>query len=122
MSSPDDASFEMPDSGAFGPGCRYFDPLALDEGTASRILDGLCQADVPPAYAGLAKVLATASAPGRPEELEGQATVVAAFVGQRARTVELPAQNGELRPLDRRRLIASRLAAPKVAAVAVAGG
>jgi hypothetical protein len=122
MSSPDDASFEMPESGAFWPDYRFFDPLALDQGTASRILDGLGQADVPPAYVSLAKVLAAASAPGRPEELEGEATVVAAFVGQRARTVELPAKNGELRPLDRRGLIVSRLVAQKVAAVAVAGG
>ena len=63
MSPADDAYSEMADLGASWPRHSVFDPLTLDEGTASRILDGLGQADVPPGYVGLAKLLGAASAP-----------------------------------------------------------
>ena len=96
MGSSDDAYSEMADLGASWPRHRFSDPLALDEGTASRILDGLGQADVPPGYVGLAKALAAASAPAFATELEGEATVIAAFVAEPAQTVELPIQTVQL--------------------------
>jgi hypothetical protein len=56
---------------------RFFarrpDPLALDELTAARLLSGqLDPADAPPAFAGVARVLGAATAPGRPDELVGE--------------------------------------------------
>jgi hypothetical protein len=54
------------------------DPLALDEGTAERLLAGrLDPADAPPAYRRAAKVLAAAAAPPHPQELAGEAWAVA---------------------------------------------
>jgi hypothetical protein len=54
--------------------------LALDEGTAERLLTGrLGPADAPPGYARVAAVLAAVSAPPDAEELAGQAAVVAVF-------------------------------------------
>jgi hypothetical protein len=54
--------------------------LALDEGTAERLLTGqLDAADAPPGYGRVAALLASVSAPPDTEELAGQAAVVAAF-------------------------------------------
>jgi len=54
--------------------------LALDEGTAERLLTGrLDPADAPPGYALTAAVLAAASAPPDADELAGEAAVVAFF-------------------------------------------
>jgi len=56
------------------------DPLALDEGTAERLLGGgLDPADAPPAYMRAAAVLAAASAPPSRDELAGEAQAVAAL-------------------------------------------
>jgi hypothetical protein len=53
------------------------DPFALDDRTVERLLAGrLAPADVPPAYAGVARLLAVVAAPPSPEELAGQATAV----------------------------------------------
>ena len=52
--------------------------LALDEGTAERLLTGRTDpADAPPAYARAAAVLAAVSAPPDAEELVGEAAIVA---------------------------------------------
>ena len=49
------------------------DPLALDQGTAERLLAGTVDpADAPPAYAAVAEVLAAAAGPPQPDELIGQ--------------------------------------------------
>ncbi len=54
--------------------------LALDEGTAERLLTGqLDPADAPPGYSQVAALLAAMSAPPDTEELAGQAAIVAAF-------------------------------------------
>jgi hypothetical protein len=53
------------------------DPFALDDRTVERLLAGrLAPADVPPAYAGVARLLTAAAAPPSPEELAGQAAAV----------------------------------------------
>ena len=55
------------------------DPLALDEETAERLLSGrLHPADAPPAYADVARLLASAAAPEAPDEAQA-APVMAAF-------------------------------------------
>ena len=54
--------------------------LALDEGTAERLLAGrLSPADAPPGYGRVAAVLAAASAPPDADELAGESAVVAVF-------------------------------------------
>jgi hypothetical protein len=54
--------------------------LALDEGTAERLLTGrLDPADAPPGYRPVAALLAAVSAPPDTEELAGQAAIVAVF-------------------------------------------
>jgi hypothetical protein len=60
-----------------GPDSFRSDPLALDEGTAERLLAGtLDPADAPPAYRRAAMVLAAVSAEPGPEELAGEARAV----------------------------------------------
>jgi hypothetical protein len=55
-----------------------FDPLALDDDTVERLLTGdLPPAQVPPAYATVAELLAAAAAAPSPRELAGQAPVLA---------------------------------------------
>jgi len=55
------------------------DPLDLDEETAERLLSGrLHPADAPPAYADVARLLASAAAPEAPDEAQA-APVMAAF-------------------------------------------
>jgi len=54
------------------------DPLALDEETVERLLAGdLPPSQVPPGYARVAALLAATAAPPTPEELAGQAEVLA---------------------------------------------
>jgi hypothetical protein len=54
------------------------DPLALDEETVERLLVGdLPPSQVPPGYARVAALLAATTAPPTPEELAGQAEVLA---------------------------------------------
>ena len=54
------------------------DPLALDEETVERLLAGdLPPSQVPPGYARVAALLAATTAPPTPEELGGQAEVLA---------------------------------------------
>jgi hypothetical protein len=56
------------------------DPLALDPGTAERLLAGaLDPADAPPDYAAVAQVLAASGGPPQPDELRGEAEAVARF-------------------------------------------
>jgi hypothetical protein len=66
------------------------DPLALDDATAERLLQGrLDPDDAPPAYAGVAALLAVVSTPVCPDLLAGMAPVLAAFrvtAASRART------------------------------------
>jgi hypothetical protein len=60
-----------------GPDRFRSDPLALDEGTAERLLAGsMDPADAPPAYRRVAMVLAAASAKPGPEELASEARAV----------------------------------------------
>jgi hypothetical protein len=55
-----------------------FDPLALDDDTVERLVtDDLLPAQVPPAYAKVAELLAAAAAAPSPGELAGQAPVLA---------------------------------------------
>ena len=57
-----------------------FDPLALDDDTVERLVTGdLPPAQVPPAYARVAQLLAAAAAAPSPGELAGQARVLAEF-------------------------------------------
>ncbi len=94
---------------------RSFDPLSLDDGTADRVLDGLDDADVPPAYADVARSLAIATTPGHDDELASEPTVVAAFAAGIAQHLEPAA-----RPRGRSAL--RRLARPELAVAAAAAG
>jgi hypothetical protein len=59
---------------------RHRHRLALDEGTAERLLTGrVAPADAPPGYGLAAAVLAAASAPPDADELAGESAVVAVF-------------------------------------------
>jgi hypothetical protein len=56
------------------------DPLALDDDSADRLLDGrLDPADAPPGYVEVAAVMAAVTAPGRPNELAGASSALQAF-------------------------------------------
>jgi hypothetical protein len=90
------------------------DPFALDDRTVERLLAGrLAPADVPPAYAGVARLLAVVAAPPSPEELAGQAAAVTQLQAVvRARPLVVVAGRAAR---SRRRFRA------KVAAIAVVG-
>jgi hypothetical protein len=94
---------------------RSFDPLALDDGTVDRVLDGLDHADVPPAYADVARSLAAATGPSHPDELASETAVVAAFAARDAQSLESPRAHRRLSRM-------SSLWTPKLATAAVAGG
>jgi hypothetical protein len=80
---------------------RHRHRLALDEGTAERLLTGrLDAADAPPGYGRVAALLASVSAPPDTQELAGQAAVVAAF--------EAAARSRPARPVGVRLLIPRR--------------
>src|SRR6266571_4797486 len=89
--------------------------LALDEGTAERLLAGrLASADLPPAYARVADLLAAAAAPPDAEELAGEAAAVARFAAAaRSRPVRLLHLN------PRRSHVLAKLLTVKAAAVAL---
>ncbi len=65
------------------------DSLVLDDDSADRLLAGrMDPADAPPGYAEAAAVMAAATAPARPDELDGVESVLDAFrAAQRARPV-----------------------------------
>lgn len=96
------------------------DPLALDDRTAERLLSGgLGPADVPPAYAGVARVLAAAAAQPSADELTGEAAAVTrlqAVVGARSAVVR-PARAARAR----KRLQVKAAVAVVVGALAVSG-
>ncbi len=85
-------------------------PPVLDEDTADRLLTGrLDPADAPPGYAGVARLLAVAAAPAAPEELAGQAAVVACFAAE--------VESHPPTPMPRRARMPSKLFSVKVTAV-----
>jgi hypothetical protein len=96
------------------------DPLALDEGTAERLLAGqLHPADAPPEYRCAAMVLAAAAAPPSPDELAGESEAVSAF---RAVARSSPHHAGSRRPTVPTRFLSLKLAAAvAIAALSVAG-
>lgn len=115
------------------------DPLALDRATAERLLAGeLGPADTPPAYAGVAEVLAAAAGPPTIDELAGAAPALAAFRAarppaspraERGRATRTPAERRRAtrrRPAPERPAGAGRLrvglAALAVAAAVSVGG
>jgi len=118
MSDEDALDDEMrhlrPPSG-FGP-----DPLALDEGTAERLLAGrLHPADAPPEYRRAAMVLAAAAAPPTPDELAGERQAVAAFTAV-ARSI--PHRAAPRRQPVLTRFVSFKLAAAAtIAALSLAG-
>jgi hypothetical protein len=88
------------------------DPLALDEGTAERLLAGrLDPADAPPEYVRAAIVLAAVTVPPTPDELAGEAPAVAALAAV-ARSSSRP-------PAHRRPTVISKVLSVKAAATAV---
>jgi hypothetical protein len=88
------------------------DPLALDEGTAERLLAGrLHPADAPPEYQRAATVLAAAAAPPSPDELAGERQAVAAF--------SAVARSIPHRAAPRRQTVLTRFVSFKLAAAAV---
>jgi hypothetical protein len=88
------------------------DPLALDEGTAERLLAGqLHPADAPPEYLRAAMVLAAAAAPPSPDELAGERQAVAAF--------SAVARSIPHRAAPRRQTVLTRFVSFKLAAAAV---
>jgi hypothetical protein len=88
-------------------------PPVLDEDTADRLLTGrLDPSDAPPGYAGVARVLASATAPTAPDELAGEAAAVAEFTAA--------AQSSPPTPLPRRSDVARRPFSIKVAVAVIA--
>jgi hypothetical protein len=75
----------MSDHDALGDMHRLLGPLeasppAADQDILDRLLEGrLDPASAPPGYGGLARLLATATAPAAPEELAGERSTMAAF-------------------------------------------
>jgi hypothetical protein len=96
------------------------DPLALDEGTAERLLaGGLDPADAPPAYWRTAAVLAAVAAPPSPDELAGEAQAVAAL-GAVARSI--PHRAARRRPTVLTKVLSVKVAtAAAVALLSLAG-
>jgi hypothetical protein len=94
-------------------------PLALDDDTAERLLSGrLHPADAPPAYADVARILASLAAPEVPDEAQA-APVMAAF-----RAAHRPSRVG-LRQARRTRVAAraaTRVAVLVVLTLLLAGG
>ena len=88
------------------------DPLALDEGTAERLLAGrLDPADAPPEYVRAAMVLAAAAAAPTPDELAGEVPAVAALAAM-ARSSSRP-------PAHRRPTVLTKVLTAKAVAAAV---
>jgi hypothetical protein len=86
-----------------------FDPLALDEDTADRLLSGTVPpADAPPGYGEVARVVQAAVAPVL---LEGEAAMVAAMQAEMA-TSPKP---------ERRKNVLTKLLTAKAAAIAITG-
>jgi hypothetical protein len=75
------------------------DPLALDDASVDRLLSGtLPAAGAPPGYAGVARLLAATVAPPTPQELAGQAAVLAELRAvTRGRRAASPARPGRSR-------------------------
>jgi hypothetical protein len=111
----DDEMRHMRPPSGFGP-----DHLALDEGTAERLLAGqLHPADAPPEYRRAAMVLAAAAAPPTPDELAGERQAVAAFTAV-ARSI--PHRAAPRRQPVLTRFVSFKLAAAAaIAALSVAG-
>ncbi len=94
-----------------GPDRFRSDPLALDEGTAERLLAGsLDPADAPPAYRRVAAVLAAVSAEPGPEELAGEARAV--------RSLAKVARSSPYRAPSRRSPVLSKVLTLKAATAA----
>jgi hypothetical protein len=97
-----------------GPDRFRSDPLALDEGTAERLLAGsMDPADAPPAYRRVAVVLAAASAKPGPEELASTARAV--------RSLAKVARSTPHRAPSRRSPVLSRFVNLKLATAATLG-
>ena len=96
------------------------DLFALDDRTVERLLAGRsAPADVPPAYAGVARLLAAAAAPPSPEELAGPAAAVTQLHAVvRAR----PPVVGAGRVARSRRRFRAKMAAIAVVGVLSVGG
>jgi len=101
------------------PGFR-FDPLALDEGTAERMLaGGLDPADAPPAYMRTAMVLEAIAAPPSSDELADEAATVATLAAA-ARSFPHPA--ARRRPTVLTKLLTAKMAAAAAIAALSVGG
>ena len=97
-----------------GPDRFRSDPLALDEGTAERLLAGsMDPADAPPAYRRVAEVLAAASAKPGPEELASEARAV--------RSLAKVARSVPHRAPSRRSPVLSKFISLKLATAATLG-
>jgi hypothetical protein len=97
------------------------EPLALDEGTAERLLAGqLHPADAPPEYRCAARVLAAAAAPPSPDELAGESEAVAGFHAV-TRSSPHRATAPRRQPVPTRLLSLKLAAAVAIAALSVAG-
>jgi hypothetical protein len=96
------------------------DPLALDQGTAERLLaGGLDPADAPPAYTRAAMVLEAITAPPSSEELADEAAAVAALA---AVARSSPHRAARRRPTVFSKVLSVKLAAAAaIAALSVAG-
>src|SRR6266542_399290 len=101
------------------PGFRS-DPLALDEGTAERLLTGgLDPADAPPAYMRTAMVLEAIAAPPSSDELADEAAAVATLA---AVARSSPHRAARRRPTVFTKVLSAKMAAAAaIAALSVAG-
>jgi hypothetical protein len=94
------------------------DPLALDDDSADRLLAGrLDPADAPPGYAVAAAVMAAASAPARPDELDGVESSLNAF-----RAALVPPPSSPRRPHMLVKFLTVRAAAAAFTGALLIGG
>jgi hypothetical protein len=92
----------------------------LDEDTADRLLSGrLDPADTPPAYAPVARLVKAATGPATPEELAGEAAVIAAFTAMAHADPPTPVLRRASMPS---KFLSVKAAAAMLAAVLSVGG
>ncbi len=92
----------------------------LDEDTADRLLSGrLDPADTPPAYAPVARLVKAVTGPATPEELAGEAAVIAAFAAMAHADPPTPVPRRASMPS---KFLSVKAAAAMIAAVLSVGG
>ncbi len=93
----------------------------LDEATAERLVTGqVGPDDAPPAYAGVARVLAAAVGPEQAREVQGESAAIAMFAAQHRALVPDPRARGRRRMLPQ--ILTTKAAAAALTGAIVFGG